>query len=205
METQRSAEPRSEVTRSSQERQRREVGPADMSRRGQRGEQRRQELMRILRTAHEPILASELARQFSVSRQVVVQDTVLLRAAGADIVATSRGYLLRNPAPDAQREVLHVHHDRAAIEDEMNVLVDLGIRILDVAIDHPVYGRLRADLHIASRQDVREYVEQLDKTGSAPLSALTGGTHKLTVVAPRPDLLDRAREELRHRGYLGTS
>jgi transcriptional regulator of NAD metabolism len=176
-----------------------------MSRRGQRGEQRRQELMRILRTAHEPILASELARQFGVSRQVVVQDTVLLRAAGADIVATSRGYLLRNPAPDAQREVLHVHHDRAAIEDEMNVLVDLGIRILDVAVDHPVYGRLRADLHIASRQDVREYVEQLEKTGSAPLSALTGGKHKLTVVAPRPDLLDRAREELRHRGYLGTS
>jgi biotin operon repressor len=89
METQRSAEPRSEVTRSSHERQRRQVGPADISRRGQRGEQRRQELMRILRTAHEPILASELARQFGVSRQVVVQDTVLLRAAGADIVATS--------------------------------------------------------------------------------------------------------------------
>ena len=98
-----------------------------------------------------------------------------------------------------------VHHDRAAIEDEMNVLVDLGIRILDVAVDHPVYGRLRADLHIASRQDVREYIVQLEQTGSAPLSALTGGKHKLTVVAPRPDQLDRAREELRRRGYLGTA
>ena len=202
MEKQRTVEPPSEVTRSSHERQGRQPRPAETSRRGQRGEERRQELMRTLRAAREPILASELARQFGVSRQVVVQDTVLLRAAGADIVATSRGYLLRNPAPDAHREVLHVQHDRDAIEDEMNVLVDLGIRIVDVAVDHPVYGQLRADLHLASRQDVREYVEQLEHTGSAPLFALTGGKHKLTVVAPRYDLFERAREELRRRGYL---
>jgi len=178
--------------------------PADapVARRGQRGEERRQDLLHSLRAAGEPLLGVELARQFGVSRQALVQDMAILRAAGSDIMATPRGYLLRNPAPVTQRDVLHVRHDRAAIADEMTILVDLGIRILDVAIDHPIFGPLRADLHITSRQDVYEVIERLDATGSAPLFELTDGTHSHTVESPRPDLLDRARQELDRRGFL---
>lgn len=175
---------------------------ARSSRRGQRGEERRKDLIRTLRGSSEPVLGSDLAEQFGVSRQVLVQDMAILRAAGTDIIATPRGYLLRNPGPLAHRDVLHVKHDRAAMEEEMTILVDLGIRILDITIDHPIFGALRADLYISSRQDVRELVERFDQSGSGSLFELTGGKHSHTVESPRPDLLERAREELKSRGYL---
>lgn len=181
---------------------RRKSDGAHAPRRGQRGEERRKELIRTLRSAGEPVLGSDLAQQFGVSRQVLVQDMAILRAAGTDIIATPRGYLLRNPGPLAHREVLHMRHGRDEIVDEMTVLVDLGIRILDVTVDHPIFGPLRADLYISSRQDVQELVERLDTTRSAPLLELTEGRHSHTVECPRPDLLEKARDELKRRGYL---
>lgn len=171
-------------------------------RRGQRGEERRQELLHAMRTADEPLLGSELAQRFGVSRQVLVQDTAILRAAGADIIATPRGYLLRNPEPVAHRDVLRLQHDHAALADVLTILVDLGIHVVDDVIDHPVYGALRVDLRIASRQDVRELFERFTATNSAPLQELTGGRHSHTVEAPRRDLLVKARDALKERGYL---
>jgi transcriptional regulator of NAD metabolism len=171
-------------------------------RRGQRGEERRQELLRTLRMSGEPVLGSELAKQFGVSRQVLVQDMAILRAAGSDVIATPRGYLLRNPEPVAHRDVLHLQHDRGALGDEMTIMVDLGIRILDDVIDHPVFGALRTDLYVSSRQDVQELIERLDATDSLPLQELTGGRHSHTVESARPDLLSKARDELQRRGYL---
>lgn len=170
--------------------------------RGQRGETRRQELVQRLRADGQAVLGSELADEFGVSRQVLVQDVAILRATGLDIIATPRGYLLRDTVPAAHADILHVRHGRDSIVDEMTILVDLGIRILDVRVDHPIYGPLRGDLCISSRQDVREYMERMDSTGAAPLLELTDGRHSHAVDAPRPDLLDRAREELRQRGYL---
>lgn len=170
--------------------------------RGQRGEDRRRSLVQALIDADEPLLGSTLAETFGVSRQVLVQDMAILRAAGTDVIATPRGYLLRGPGPTSQRDVLRVQHSRDAIMDESTILVDLGIRILDVHIDHPIFGVIRGDLNIGSRQDAREMIERLDSTGTAPLFELTGGRHSHTVEAPRPDLLEKARDELRQRGYL---
>lgn len=170
--------------------------------RGQRGEERRQELVRKLHISNAPVLGSELAEQFGVSRQVLVQDMAILRAAGIDIIATPRGYLLRNSGPIAHHDVVRVKHDRAAIMDELTILVDLGIRVLDITVDHPVYGILRGSLNITSRQDAREYVERLESTGSGALHELTGGRHSHTIESPRPDLLDKARVDLKKRGYL---
>ncbi len=172
--------------------------------RGQRGEERRVELVRRLRTSNAPVLGSELAEQFSVSRQVLVQDMAILRAAGTDIIATPRGYLLRNLGPAAHNDVLRVKHDRAAMEEELTVLVDLGIRVIDVTIDHPVYGLLRGDLNIQSRQDVREYLDRLSSTGAGALEELTGGKHSHSIESSRPDLIDKARAELKKRGYLSS-
>jgi transcriptional regulator of NAD metabolism len=155
---------------------------ARLSRKGQRARERREELVRLLRAAHEPIVGAELARMVGVSRQMLTHDLTLLRLSGVDIMYTQ--------------------HDREHMMDEMTILVDLGIHILDVGIDHPVYGPLRADLCISSRQDVWELVERLEQTGTASLAELTGGRHSHTVEAPRPDLLAKARAQLRDRGYL---
>jgi transcriptional regulator of NAD metabolism len=157
-----------------------------------------------LRNGDTPILGADLAAQFGVSRQVLVQDMAILRAAGIDIIATPRGYLLRDEGPIAHADTLQVQHSSAEILDELTILVDLGIRVVDVAIDHPVYGTLRGELNIASRQDAREYLERLETSGSRALLELTGGRHSHAVEAPRPDLLERARAELKERGFLAS-
>ena len=53
---------------------------------------RRAAILKRLRDRHAPVTGNELAQYFGVSRQVIVQDIALLRAQGADIVATPRGY-----------------------------------------------------------------------------------------------------------------
>ena len=55
--------------------------------------ERRRAVHEILRAADGPVSAAALARRFSVSRQIIVGDVALLRAGGADISATPRGYL----------------------------------------------------------------------------------------------------------------
>ena len=172
------------------------------SRRGLRPEQRRRELIRLLNEAKAPIVGLDLARAVGVSRQMLTQDIAVLRAAGGDIIATRLGYLLRTPAATTHRDVFQVQHDRAAMVDEAAILVDLGVRIVDVSIEHPVFGHLRAELSISSRYEAQELVDRLEQTNSAPLLALTGGRHSHTVEARRPELLEKAREELRRRGYL---
>lgn len=63
---------------------------------------RRTNLERALQLASEPVSASTLAERFHVSRQIIVGDIALLRAGGAPVVATPRGYLLegRGEAPE---------------------------------------------------------------------------------------------------------
>lgn len=63
-------------------------------------EERRRAILNILRGSVHPVSASALAGQLSVSRQIIVGDIALLRAGGAEILATPRGYCLLN-APAA--------------------------------------------------------------------------------------------------------
>ena len=57
-------------------------------------QERRQAVARRLEEARDPVSAAALAREFSVSRQIIVGDVALLRAGGMDIAATPRGYVL---------------------------------------------------------------------------------------------------------------
>ena len=57
-------------------------------------ETRRKKILEHLSVSSGPVSATALAGKFSVSRQVIVGDIALLRASGADITATPRGYIL---------------------------------------------------------------------------------------------------------------
>ena len=57
-------------------------------------EARRRALSERLKEAEGPLSAAALAKELSVSRQIIVGDVALLRAGGLDITATPRGYLL---------------------------------------------------------------------------------------------------------------
>lgn len=144
-----------------------------------------------------------LAGCFGVSRQAIVHDVAILRAEGAPIVATVRGYLLV-PAADRlpYRAVVAVRHRPEETEDELMTLVDLGIRVVDVVVEHPLYGELRGELHLASPADVRSWAEATRHSGVHLLSELTDGVHLHTLEAGSEARLDEARAALTARGYL---
>lgn len=163
---------------------------------------RRDRIVEIATGAIEPITGAELANMLGVSRQVVVQDVAILRAEGSPILATPRGYFV--PRFDARtrtsREIIAVRHDRDQIEIELTTLVDLGIRVIDVAVEHPVYGELRGLLMLSSRADIRAFLERLE--GSEPLLALTRGVHLHTIEASTSRTLEAGRSALRDLGIL---
>lgn len=54
------------------------------------GSERRQELLQLLSGTQTPISGTSLAKHFTVSRQVIVQDMALLRAQGHEVLSTNR-------------------------------------------------------------------------------------------------------------------
>ena len=61
------------------------------------GEERREKLVELLKNTESPLSGTRLSRLLHVSRQVIVNDIALLRAANVDILSTNRGYLLSVP------------------------------------------------------------------------------------------------------------
>ena len=85
--------------------------------------------------------ARSLAASCQVSRQVIVQDIALLRAAGYDIISTNRGYIL-NSLGQVER-VFKVRHTNEQMEEELNAIVDMGGCVKDVVVNHRIYGAWR--------------------------------------------------------------
>ena len=160
-----------------------------------KAEERRRRIAQTL-TATTPISAATLAEQFSVSRQIIVGDIALLRAAGMDIVSTPRGYQFSQEG-GLLRTVACLHTPQQ-IRQELLVMVDNGCTVLDVVVDHPVYGQLTGQLSLASRYDVDQFVDKVQDT--APLSTLTGGVHLHHLRCPDEDAYRRVLAGLEELG-----
>ncbi len=163
------------------------------------GEERRQEILNTIMTSGHPISGRTLAAQYHVSRQVIVQDVALLRAGNYEIMSTPRGYIFHH-SPKVQR-VITVCHTDEQIEDELNTVVDMGGRVLDVFVNHEVYGNLRAQLSVFSRRNVKELQKSLESGESMPLKNLTSGVHCHTIEADSEGILDLIIEELKVKNY----
>ena len=166
-------------------------------------EQRRQAIREILQHADQPVSATVLANRFSVSRQIIVGDIALLRAAGDAISATPRGYVI---LPEAAGLICRFacQHSAAGMEEELNAMVDEGCTVLDVIVEHPVYGQLTGQLHLSSRYDVGQFLQKVSRSGARPLSALTGGVHLHTILCPDEAAWHRVRAALDQAGFLYT-
>ncbi|NCB28699.1 MAG: transcription repressor NadR [Clostridia bacterium] len=140
---------------------------------------RREEIARALAESDTPLSATALASRFSVSRQVVVGDIALLRAGGLAVLATPRGYVLESPvdAPQTLEKTIVCAHNEADMAEELYTIVDLGGAVLDVTVEHSVYGELCAPLRIFSRYDADLFLQKIRAPGVRPLCDLTGGVH----------------------------
>lgn len=162
--------------------------------------ERREEIIRCMQTSAEPMSGNTLAKKLQVSRQVIVQDIALLKAAGYNILSTSKGYII-NESVGCTR-VFKVNHTDAQTEDELNTIVDIGGTVVDVFVWHRVYGKIEARLNISSRRNVRQCIEGLNSGKSTPLKNITSGYHYHTVRADSEETLDLIERALEEKNYL---
>lgn len=166
-------------------------------------EKRREALMKRLREASQPLTGTKLARTLGVSRQIIVGDISILRAEGAQIFATPRGYIMPEDAKDHDiKATIVCRHDAADMEKELQAVVDNGGAVLDVIVEHPVYGAIRGDLFVESRRDVRRFLTKMQKCQANPLLVVTGGIHMHTIRVPDEDALKAIEHDLRDLGIL---
>lgn len=163
--------------------------------------QRRAGILTELQRRTQPVSAASLARQFSVSRQIIVGDVALLRAGGADISATPRGYLLSRENTGLLRKVACCHTARQMAE-ELMLCVDQGCSVLDVTVEHPVYGQLAGQLQLHSRYDVEQFLQRVTRESAHSLSELTDGIHLHTLRCPSEEAFRRVCQALDQAGIL---
>lgn len=166
--------------------------------------ERREEILIILSKSQDPVKGTELSEKLEVSRQVIVQDIAILRARGENILATPQGYLIPKAYDKGRliKTIACTHQSNDELEDELKTIVDLGGKVLDVIVEHPLYGEIKSQLQIGSRHDLKQFMDNLTETKAEPLSSLTGGVHIHTIEVDNEQTLKRIKDSLLRKRYL---
>lgn len=142
---------------------------------------RRETIVSQLKSSSTPISASSLASLLQVSRQIIVSDVALLRAGGVDISATPRGYILSENDTSKSKYnfegIIACKHTSKQLKEELYTIVDFGAEVINVTIEHSLYGQLSGRLDLNSRYDVDIFLEKIKNSSDLPLSCLTEGIH----------------------------
>lgn len=163
----------------------------------------RRERIKDILGKESPVTGSALSSRLGVTRQVIVQDITVLRAQGERILATPQGYtVLRETPSPGFTKLIAVKHDRASTKDELYTMVDHGAEVLDVTIEHPVYGQMTGQLAISSRADVDKFMRTMDATSAGLLSSMTGGIHLHLIRVKNSEQIGEIEEALAAKGYL---
>lgn len=168
------------------------------------GDERRAWILKQLKNSPKPITGSELAEQTNVSRQVIVGDITILKAKSEPIIATSQGYMYLTQAPVTPvfERTIASRHLSEDTERELNILVDHGVTVKNVRVEHPVYGDLTASIMVSNRQEVKQFMNKLKSTKASLLADLTAGIHLHTISADSEAALDQAEAALLEAGFL---
>ncbi len=166
--------------------------------------ERREKILKLLNKTVKPIKGTVLAEKMGVSRQIIVQDIAILRAKGHDIFATPQGYFIPQIASDNKmvKKIVCKHTGYEEIEDELKTIVDMGGKVLDVIVEHPIYGEIKSSLMVCSRLDVAQFMNSLKETGAEPLSALTEGVHIHSIEVEDEKIFKKIEKALKRKNYL---
>jgi len=165
--------------------------------------ERRRKIVEMLSSSSEPLKGANLASALGVTRQVVVQDIAVLRAKGENIVATPRGYTYwTDPRKPGVLKIVAVKHDFSQTKKELLAMVKCGVEVIDVIVEHPVYGQLTGQLSICTPEDVESFMQTIEQTQAGLLSSLTDGVHLHTVRASHFEQLSELEKRLGEEGFL---
>ena len=148
-----------------------------------KAKERRERILDIVKNSDVPVPANKLASEFDVSRQIIVQDIAVIRAADDGIIATNRGYIYKNESK-CQRE-FKVKHGYDRTEEELTIIVDYGGVVKNV-----------------SRYDVAKCMKKLENSQSSLLGNATNGYHYHLIEAPSEEILDNIEQKLDETGFL---
>jgi len=166
-------------------------------------DERRNNIEIVLRNNSDPMSATALAKKFSVSRQVIVGDIALMRAAGLKISATPRGYVINSEIEKSESiYTIACCHDEKNMAAELYAVVDNGGTLLDVTVEHPIYGQIVGQLCISSRYDADLFLEKVKNNQAQPLMRLTGGIHLHTIKCNDEEAYNRIIEALKYDNII---
>ncbi len=164
---------------------------------------RRDAIIELLQTGSEPVTGSCLAKKYDVSRQVIVQDIAVLRASGYNIVAASNGYFIPSEVKkDLLIKTVVCQHDCSRIGDELKIMLEYGCKVLNVIVEHPVYGEIIGQLMIDSKRSLSDFLKKVETASALPLSALTEGEHIHTIEVPSEKIYQALVRDLRENGFI---
>lgn len=162
--------------------------------------ERRKAIIAYLLAAKKPVSGTELSQHFHISRQIIVQDISVLKGSGCEILSTNQGYILQK-SPLHER-VFKVRHTTEQTENELSCVVGLGGTVVDVFVRHRVYGKIAAELNIASPEQIKQFLDNIRTGKSTELMTVTGGYHYHTIRAESEQILDEIEAALKERNYL---
>ncbi|KRL02917.1 transcription repressor NadR [Liquorilactobacillus capillatus] len=122
------------------------------------------------------ISAKKLALKYGVSRQTIVGDIALLRAQGQPIISTVSGYKYQE-AGTAYHGVVVCQHTIEQTREELEAIISLGGEVVDVLIDHSVYGQIVGTLGLANQADINDFMSRVKNVNHNLLASLTNGIH----------------------------
>jgi len=165
--------------------------------------QRRDAILEVINQGSAPVSASALAKKLNVSRQVIVGDIALLRAKGNEIIATARGYMIPEPRELNQYiGKIACYHDADSTIAELYTIVDLKAVVVNVIVEHDIYGEITGQLNIKSRDDVNVFIDRVKSSEVKLLSELKSGVHVHTIACRDKTHFEQVYHALEAAGFL---
>ncbi|MCL2522205.1 MAG: transcription repressor NadR [Erysipelotrichales bacterium] len=165
-------------------------------------ESRRKQILKIISEPEALITASMLAKTLNISRQIIVGDIALLRAQGYDIIATARGYMMPKYKESGQYiGKVACKHTPDNTTSELNLIVDLGATIVNIIVEHELYGEITGNLNLKSREDIEAFMKKVDKMKIKLLSELTFGIHLHTIACQDKNHFDKVCKALKENKF----
>ncbi|SHH32917.1 transcription repressor NadR [Thermosipho atlanticus] len=152
-------------------------------------------ILEILSKSKGPVKGKELAEYLGVSRQAIVQYISILKTQNYKVVSTRDGYILEDSSGKI-RKMVAVKHSIDDIYNELVSIVNAGGTVVNVIVEHPLYGEITGRLDISTMDDVSKFIALMESTHARPLLELSGGIHIHTIETPDKDTMKKVLEAI---------
>ncbi len=165
-------------------------------------DKRRREILKTLSNSQVELSGKHLALKFGVTRQIVVQDIAVLKSEGHKITSTIKGYILNEKERKGVTKVIAVQHPKERIREELECIVENGGEVLDVIVEHPLYGELRGNIAIKTFDDIEKFMGAFKTSNATPLLSLSNGVHLHTIAANNEETMEKILKSLEERHFI---